>query len=114
PHGQTPLLHPPSAGRRALVQQLRPALPRSGTRHRRAAAAPSLRLPPPDQRTGRRPPRLPPLPLSPCPRHAAAPRVPHRPGTPDHPPCPVRKTPERHAPSPTPPPPHPPTPAPPP
>ena len=65
PDGQAAVLHPPAARRPALVQQLRPALPRPGAGHRRPAAAPArglrwrpsapaARTRPPTRRTSRR------------------------------------------------------------
>ena len=51
PDGEAALLHPPLAGRPALVQQLRPDLPRARAGHGRAAAAPARR--PTTPRSGR-------------------------------------------------------------
>ena len=44
PDGEAAVLHPPAARRRAVVQQLRPALPRARAGHGRPAPAPPLRL----------------------------------------------------------------------
>ena len=44
PDGEAAVLHPPAARRPPLVEQLRPALPRAGAGHRRAAPAPAVGL----------------------------------------------------------------------
>ncbi len=92
PDAQAPVLHPPAARRRALVEQLRPAVPWRGTGHRRPAAAPLRRLPGRHPGPRRGPGRLRGLPRLFRARHAAARWVRDRPGTLDQPADPARKT----------------------
>ncbi|CAK7286910.1 Aspartyl-tRNA synthetase @ Aspartyl-tRNA(Asn) synthetase [Streptomyces misionensis JCM 4497] len=81
PHGEAAVLHPPGARPGGVLQQLRPALPRTRTRHRRATAAPLRRLPrrPRPARRGAGAVRG--LPGRVPPRHAPARRLRARTGT---------------------------------
>ena len=85
PMSKRPFYTHPAARRRALVEQLRPALPRPGAGDRRPAPAPAPGLPGGHPRAGRGPGRLRGLPGGLRARHAAARRVRDRPRALDRP-----------------------------
>ncbi len=78
PDGQAAVLHAPAAGRPALVELLRPALPRAGAGHGGPAAAPGVGLRARDPRARRGPGGVRRLPAGVPARDAAARRVRHR------------------------------------